>query len=506
MPIHSKKNSSIHPCTIVVICMPKQNLNLTDADYIFKQALEFLKLTAEGWKAHIQANPMDCFYTIPHPKNGHALIIGAKAFKRFEDIAVRYLKSNPSVKKRSNIHELIEQLRISFSQYFLSGKWQLDQSHVDRWISSASKSIMHKFEALTHYIPCVLFEPVVPKFHIGPVTFSHINEFLKDNQSDIDMLPITLQNRRRAKIEKKIKDGYPADKLVTDTQLSEQSKRIVEMMLNAFRCYNWVAVVAIPKCESDISHERAVFATRGALNIIKLLLGSQYTNHLRIVEDSKRRQVGARLKRKDDGALDLSIEIPIGPEDRTLNGWADILFKNTGKFLPVAGNALRLCTDFDTPPHLCTRFIDALHWYGDAISERSPAAKILKFVTAIERICSTGKEHDANGVERGITNIVTVRASIFYAQAGQKMFEEAKKEINSIYKCRSELVHGSVSPFSESVYSLVAKTNEVAQLVLLAGLDFFYAQGLEDKNIGELELKNFYLALEKKSTSTSHGS
>jgi hypothetical protein len=161
----------------------------------------------------------------------------------------------------------------------------------------------------------------------------------------------------------------------------------------------------------------------------------------------------------------------------------------------MASDLLTFCRDLDTAPPLCVRFVDALAWYGEAVAECSTAAKIVKFVSAIERLVCTGKEHDAEGKVLPLAEIVVARAAIFYSRGPGATLVEARTQFERIYDSRSRIVHGSISPFDECLRSIASKTEEVTRMVLLAGLDFFTSLGIDDPRFKEKQLKEQYARL-----------
>jgi len=251
--------------------------------------------------------------------------------------------------------------------------------------------------------------------------------------------------------------------------------------------------VSAPASNKEVSYDRALFASRGALNIIKLLLGAGYTDRLRTADDPGSSGSSATLTRDSQGEFDISISST--PLDNMVgDGWQDAL---SGPFFDIATRVLTLCSAFEAAPPLCERFLDALHWFGEAVVEKSRAARIVKFVTAIERICGTGIEKDEQGIERGVTDIVTTRAAILYSVMRHVPFEQAKAQVVKIYDTRSNLVHGSVSPFDEKVAAHVRDTYDVTCAILFGALDYYARIGLEKPTLNENGLKAELQLLEK---------
>ncbi len=477
--------------------MAKPNPNLADIEFICERVIWSLKLKPEELMQHVREHRMDAFHTIPNPKNGGMIIIGREAAQRFSDIATRFLASQPDKKARANHTEFVEKLRNEFSRRFLQDGREVDQANVDRMISAAYKAAARDFEAARHFIPCALFfSEGVKSFDVGPVKFVHESEFFASNKDEFANLPEKIKSRHQARVAAEIEKGFPAANAASAEQSAKLANHLVDGLLTSFREFNWFAVVDVPPCEAKVSYERALFAVKGALNIIKLLLGAQYTYRLRTAEDHGHAVKAAKLKRKADGELEISLSTT--PTDNTVGeNWLQALTNQSGSFFALAAHVLTQCAGLDKPPHLCARFIDALYWFGDAIAERSPAAKIVKFVSAIERIAGTGLENDSTGKPRGVTDIVTVRAAILHSNATGVSFADSKREIAQIYDCRSDLVHGSISPFDESVAAQVVKTHEGTRMIVLVALDFFNSIGLDDATLTEKDLRRRYQELEK---------
>lgn len=472
------------------------NENLTDVEFIGERVLWFLKLTPEEFMAHIRANPRDGFHSIPNPNSGGMIIIGREAGQRFWKIAERHLASHPDRKTRTNLSSFVEQLRDTFSQLFLQEGREINQSTVDRWISIAYRATARAHETATHYIPCALvFSDSLKQVVVGPVTFYHETEFFRLHGGEIEKLRETIRDDHRKNVEAAIVKGFPQKDAATPEQSALLGDRLTDGLLEVFKRYQWFAVVNIPAADKEVSYDRALFATRGALNIIKLLLGSDYTHRLRTVGDYGHAGNAATLTR--DTAGELHISLSSTPTDHVVGDeWLKKL-DTAGRFFTLPCRVLTLCSGFHPAPPLCARYLDALTWFGDAVAERSPAAKIVKFVTAIERLCGTGNEKDDTGKERGVTDIVTSRAAIFYSVVTGIPFDRACKEVTKIYDCRSDVVHGSVSPYDDKVAAEVARTDEIARMVLLGAIDYYKSISLEDPANTEKGLRAHFQKLEE---------
>lgn len=469
--------------------------NFKDFESVLQLVSVAMKRTALQTIAHIKLNGMDAFHTIPDPRNGSFLIVGAEVTERFRLIARRHLATQPDRKVRTHVEAFVNQLAEKFSEFFLRPEQArpADQANMDRWIGSALRAAEKEHAATIHYIPCALiFSTTVKQFAVGPVTFYHTDEFFRLFGAEIDQLREKICDRHRRRIEEAVSDGFPEKNAATPEQSAQWGRRLTEGLLNHYKGFNWFAVIQVPASHQEVSSDRALFATRGALNIIKLFLGAGYTDRLRTAHDPGNAGPSATLTRDSNGELDISLTLV--PNDNTVGeGWLDLL---TGRHYVRAARILSLCSGFDRPAPLCARFMDALHWFGEAVSEKSRAARIVKFVTAIECICGTGLEQDAAGKSRSVTDIVTTRAAILLSVLREVPFSDAHEEICDIYSCRSALVHGTASPFDDEVATQVRRTYEVTRTVLFAALDY-YGDRLEDDAMDVKGLKAAFQKLER---------
>jgi hypothetical protein len=160
-------------------------------------------------------------------------------------------------------------------------------------------------------------------------------------------------------------------------------------------------------------------------------------------------------------------------------------------FFEMAVRAVHLDKPFDRVPPLVARFRDALTWYGDAVSDSGSAARVTKFVTAIERTVGT-EDHDGYGSK--VTDVVTKRAAILYSDSG-KSLAECEAEMDELYECRSNLVHGTISPLDQSVSDEAHRADEISRLIILSALDFFTALGIDRSDMTAKVLRREYEAL-----------
>lgn len=469
--------------------------NVLDCEAILKRVNWSLRLNAEQMMAHIREHREDAFRMMTDPRNNGMIILGEEGVDRLWRCARRNLDADLAKKARTSLSAFVEHLRNRWAQLFLKYGKPVNAENAELWISSAYESTALEHEPATHYIPCsLIYTENLPSFAIGPVTFYSQAEFFRLHGEELDKLRETIRIRHRARVEEAIASGFPEKNAATPEQSAEWGNHLTNGLLESFKGYNWFAVVEVEAAHKEVSYDRALYTVRGALNIIKVLIGSHHTDRLRTAEDHGSAGKAATLTRDAKGELGISLSTK--PMDNIAGDqWHDLLTKNL--HFPILTKVLALCSTFDDPPPLCSRLLDAIAWFGDAVAERAPAAKIVKFVNAIERICGTGKEMTAQGADRGVTSMVLTRSSIIYSVITGKSMTVAKRVIGEIYECRSKLVHGSLSPFSDEVAAQVYKTDRVTNLVLFGAINYFDTLGLENRTLEENGLRAALLNLEK---------
>lgn len=117
------------------------------------------------------------------------------------------------------------------------------------------------------------------------------------------------------------------------------------------------------------------------------------------------------------------------------------------KLLEIISRSVDLSLQLRNSYPFNNRLVEAMHWYGEGVREKSITVAVVKYVTALERLL-TFNEHGE--IKRRICN----RATVLLINSGFAHVSEAdivKKDIAKIYELRSKIVHGSISPTSSSL-------------------------------------------------------
>ncbi len=477
--------------------MGQSKENVNDILYILAQIQYFSSKSLKEIMSHIKINRMDGLCSLPHPKGIGMLICGYDAYQRFDILAKRFLSSQKDKAVNTHLPEYSKALRAEFVRRFLKELEPVNQKNVDRMLSTAYRCISREFDSITHYIPCSIFFSNDPaEFDVGPVHFLHKSKFKELYGDEIESQRTILMRKHQEQCQLAICSGMPAESVATTEQSDKLAEDFVDKLNNFFNSFDWVAVVKIGESDITISRNKASLVIEAALSILKLLLSQRFTDKLRTAYNPGSSTHTVNLYRSSDNSLNISYSS--GYDGNILgDNWFQYLIEKGGYFLNTAARTLLSIVNPQNTFHLSQRFQDALAWYGDAVSEKSPAAQVVKYVSAIERMTGTGIEYDKDGnVRRGVTEIVTCRVSILCSNATEEDYAYWMSEVDSIYECRSNLVHGTISPFDDSVSAMSYKAEQISRLVLLTGLDFFNSLGLEDPQYNQRSLEKAYLNLE----------
>ncbi len=158
----------------------------------------------------------------------------------------------------------------------------------------------------------------------------------------------------------------------------------------------------------------------------------------------------------------------------------------------MAGVVLEARLDPDLSRSLSERILDAAQWFGEATRDTSPSTKVVKYVTAIERLTLTMK------LDEGLTKSVCERvAALTTGLIDGRTFEENKSAFSKVYGIRSDLVHGAMSPNDPKVAKQVIAAGDYAEFAILRALHVwgeealrsatFKTAGLEQRFVGVVD-------------------
>ncbi|MEA1015337.1 HEPN domain-containing protein [Sphingosinicella sp. LY1275] len=435
----------------------KQQL-IDDVGFIFTECVRVNEaLQAPGGLKNLPKS--DWMFELPHPSGTGKMICGRAAAQRLEELA-------RSAIRRSGLSRQVDVLAVRrvlgdiLVRKFLKEKRGIEISQVERALAEAGRMAAKGCSTITHFLPCHLMIAQQPaSFDIGPVRFHSRASFRS-----------LLAKQLRAERGREVR----------------RNKRIIFDVVRYFKTFGWVAEVAIQQCDGKTSSPLAEQAVTAALNCLHLLLGAGYTHRMAVggpaIDFDKR----GGFSLSAGGSLTTSAVYGGGPGEVAYeDDWFSMFDRSDYKEgLRLCGIALEVAVDPRLTRPLSDRFLDAALWFGEAVREKSPAAKVVKYVTAIERMLMTDEKDD-------ITTLVSERLAALCCR-GAESREQLRDEARRLYSLRSKLVHGSLSPNAEAVHEGVKLGADLAQDALLAALVALGELGLRDETATTRQLGAWY--------------
>lgn len=455
--------------------------DLADARLIVEDVVRFAQMDFRAYVAHIESNPQDKFCEVPHPLGtGHLPCSrgGYESFRRLTNYAIDQQRDGLDFDRDAVEREM----RSQFSKIFLTQEREIDDASVLEMLSAALEESSMAHEQRTHWFPCVLFHgKKTTQFEVGPVRFFTREVFFAEHAAAFDALredekAVTLAAVR----DERVRSNLPYK---TEAEALDLADSIVRSITDYFAEYDWVAEVSVPSCALTVSEQRAQDAIQGALDVLKMHFGPR-AQDIRIAHHRGLRSKTARWRRGEDGAFDYTLHY--GGEDIVVQEtWWDEVIRPNQFYFRAAGDALAGYTNPLEGGELSLRFRDGLFWYGQAITEKSPSAKIVKYAACIERLTII------LDIRHGFTKEVTERVAFLCGGSPtgeKKRLDQAK----TVYGMRSELMHGKRSPFSRDLPSVVATAFDLAENCLFSFLHVCWWISEQGLPLTDASLEAFY--------------
>ena len=250
---------------------------------------------------------------------------------------------------------------------------------VSKFINRAKQLASEKLIHVTHHIPCVLFSNKDPEiFAVGPITFRRTGKFFVDEAQafekyhceEVDLYSKGLCGEKSALSEDEI-----------HLKAKAKADEWIKVIQDYYRDYGWVASVTIPPCHAELSRSSAERATDAALDVLRLFVGS-YSKEYRRANASNGPYRIHRLASDRTGCLLVSHSyggggVPAGED------WYDSIMKLAVPYWNLFEEAITALIFDKKNDELNQRLLDALHWFGQAVTEPNPAAKVVKYAAAL---------------------------------------------------------------------------------------------------------------------------
>jgi hypothetical protein len=432
-----------------------------DVDFIFQELFRYNKILQEDPENFFdQCSPNDFFYTIPHPAKNYDFTIGFRAGERLRELARKCLLKE-RLENQVSLSSAYDVLRKELSTRLLKNRIEPSESSVERMLSAAANKLRKNLRGETHYLPCrLMHNQSTDLFSVGPVRFLTQRKFR-------EVLATRLKEIRNT--------GKTPDKV------------LLFDAIRYYKSYQWVAEVTIPDCDEKTSENRAVKVVRDALNCLHVLLGHSHTSDMKIAGPQGVKETRGAISFLENNLWSVSVTFSGHGAFGFEEDWYQTFERpDFAEALKLCGIALETTLNPTSQHPISARYLEAAHWFGEATRETEPAAKAVKYVTAIERLLMTNEQIDISAT---VADRLSAVCSIPVSGEGR---EDWRAKTQKAYSLRSKLVHGSLSPHSDEVTEAVTLSSELSEAVLRNMLFAFGEEGLRKTNFSDKRLASWF--------------
>ncbi|UMY19758.1 HEPN domain-containing protein [Methylobacterium organophilum] len=442
----------------------QKNKLVENANFIVREFFRIRELSKHDFKL---INSDDWAYSVPAASGG-SWLIGRAAGESLDDLA-REAGKRAGIARNISTIRLRELMQARFSERFLTGKIPITMSSIEKTLSIVGREAKTKCKNKKYLIPCHLMtEDEIGEFNIGPIKFrnrSHTRNYIIEKMKNSDLRgKKESDSRRRAYLRRLLRDG-----------------------LLYYRDFRWSAEVEIIGCDDEVSRDIADYAVTSALNCMHLLFGASSTDNMRVGGPKLRRDNRAIFSLSPEGSLDVSLSMSGAGQINFASGWSSCFEREDfRKAVELCGVALEASVNPILERPLSRRFLDAAQWYGEAVRDESYSTKVVKYATALERMVITDEKND-------IASILADRISaicITRPEIGER--EKIIDQVKILYRARSKLVHGSMSPKSPELFRASYLGGMLGRDLLLLIISDFGNVGLREDNFSVSRLSKYY--------------
>lgn len=396
----------------MTISSPEEALEA--AQFVLSEIVRINGMEVDERMIRIREDPRQGFGFLTVPPEFPLLECGREALERVYDLTT-YIRATNTAVAADATHDTVHAAFVRrFVDRFVKRGHPLNGSSLSSVMQKSANEIAARLCGRTIIIPCVLWQWEEPaQFSIGPVEFVRAESFFADARNMLSRPEGKASLRARA--------------------LAEEA--------------GWIAVVTVSTMDDATAEGRARICVDAAINVVKLFVDPHRTRECRRADTWGPAPDYGLFRREEAGSLACTLTRR-GADALGWENWATCFEGQSGVLLKVAQAAVFGLLEPRPPYPLQARLLDALKWFGDGASEASLAARITKYVFAWERLVITRK-HEPGSIP-SLTAAVCGRITLLCDRIlGEPRGEMLLKEIERLYNVRSNLAHGSASPWNQ---------------------------------------------------------
>jgi Apea-like HEPN len=396
-----------------------------DYEFILKEMEQVLGMTGPELIAYYNAHQEDALYTLPRNDGRGHLPFTRKGEVHFYEIARRGLRAMGSQGEKYELQAVVDALKSAFMEGD-ENEPPVTPENAHEIFEGVTEQLGNNFEALTHHIPCVIIAHDHPQqFNIGPVRFARQDVFFRENEATL----------RKTFEEPGYGWGF-------------------EALKSFFRQFSWVAEVTISAAEQKVSTYRARKIVQVALDILKAVVGSRRGAGIRQAYDHGMPSQIASLN--SAAGKGFSPSWGSRSHDAVLTeNWHELI--STLPFWEISKSILQTYSDsWELPVEPHQRFLDALQWHGEGVSDPEPSSRAIKYWIAVERLASLR------------SNDTVTRKAALLSCDDLKQFSNQFEKCQRLYTKRCAIVHGSASRDSIEIEAVALEIENLSKKILFS--------------------------------------
>jgi hypothetical protein len=410
-------------------------------DFVILEVVRFSKMSWE----ELRTQKDDLLFFVYDAKR-HMRIVGRKAMQTIEEVSAEALAASVW-KGRMFSGRVAEEIKKAFGSTYLGVGTlpPLTGARYREFLETALEAASQECLDRTYFIPCQITSRSPDNIRFGPVF--------------LERAPVM-----RARLEERLKTYF-------DNRSDQNDSQHANDVLDYFDHFSSVASVTVTNCDRDIGQQRSEACVSVVMNYIHLLVGARHTRKMRWGGPAIGRDHRSVLRMLPTGEFETSRSFNFEGANIADEAWEDWnspelapIIANIGKCILAIANGMEVGL-------LGQRFLEACSWYGDAAREPSVPARVVKYITAIERLLCTDERY-------GVTRRVSERGAALTFNALSWDFWKVVEEMEQAYELRSSVLHGRVSPFSEEITKQAGLCERLSRDLLLSWSERF-AEGFQ---------------------------
>ncbi|HEY0923782.1 hypothetical protein [Rheinheimera pacifica] len=400
-----------------------------------QQAINFAE--HGDWKSYLQTRKFEFTPSIEN-NSGGSLLIGDEAYETLLPV-IQFVINDNNWQRVVEFRDVRVKALELFGDYIFERLNDNDkQLKFEELIENAIKLNLQSYVV---YVPCNITESSTRqiRINIGPAAIINIPTFQALLDSDRHKLKFTNYQDIWDECEEK------------------------------YSQYQWFVEVKTPpvysyKIASDIASKTAL----DALNLLHMFIPISHSFRMKTGFGISPINEAHQIYKSGNGNFAYSLSKGaagnVGIPDRF---WDHINQGEHKKWLDVYSKCISLSLDLQNTYPTVNRFLDATYWMGDAIREENSTTRVVKYVTALERLLTFSE----NG---GLKKIISKRGSALLLGAGSidsAVLSETYENLKKLYQIRSDIVHGIISPTAKNLPMSPVTVDKLVRDIILSFIE-----------------------------------